>query len=195
MPSKPAARSRVDITCRPLTPDRWKDLVRLFGARGACAGCWCMYWRLSNAAFNRGKGAGNRRRFGDLVRSGEVPGILAYADDQVVGWCALAPRETYTRLARSRVARPVDSKSVWSIVCFFVAPAYRKRGVMTALLEGAVRHARTRGARLVEGYPVDPEGTYPDTFAYVGLSSAFRRAGFHEVARRSRGRPIMRRRT
>jgi GNAT superfamily N-acetyltransferase len=93
------------------------------------------------------------------------------------------------------VAHPVDSQPVWSIVCFFVAPASRRRGVTAALLRAAVEHARRRGAKIVEGYPVDPDGNYPDTFAYVGLISAFRRAGFREVARRSPGRPTMRRTT
>jgi GNAT superfamily N-acetyltransferase len=91
------------------------------------------------------------------------------------------------------VARPVDSQPVWSIVCFFVAPGSRRQGVMTALLRAAVSHARAGGARIVEGYPVDPSDAYPDTFAYTGVASAFHRAGFEEVARHSPGRPIMRR--
>lgn len=151
-----------------------------------------MYFRLSHAQFTRGQGAANRRAFGRLVRGDRIPGILAYRGTEVVGWCAVAPREDYARLARSRVAHPVDSQPVWSIVCFFVAPASRRRGVTAALLRAAVEHARRRGAKIVEGYPVDPDGNYPDTFAYVGLISAFRRAGFREVARRSPGRPIMR---
>jgi GNAT superfamily N-acetyltransferase len=152
-----------------------------------------MYWRLPHADFERRKGAGNRRAFARLVRNGEVPGILAYAGGSVVGWCALAPRAAYPRLAKSRVARPIDSQPVWSITCFFVAPGSRRSGVMTALIEAAVRHARTRGGQMVEGYPVDPDGSYPDTFAYTGLTSAFRQAGFEEVARRSPSRPLMRR--
>ena len=32
----------------------------------------------------------------------------------------------------------------------------------------------------------------PDVFAWTGMASAFRKAGFREVARRSAGRPIMR---
>jgi GNAT superfamily N-acetyltransferase len=152
-----------------------------------------MYWRLSHAEFNRRKGAGNKRALARLVQTGAEPGVLAYARDRVAGWCAVAPRADYPRLARSRVARPIDSRPVWSITCFFVAPASRRSGVMTALIEAAVRHARAAGAQMVEAYPVDPDGPYPDTFAYTGLTTAFRRAGFEEVARRSPSRPIMRR--
>jgi GNAT superfamily N-acetyltransferase len=71
---------------------------------------------------------------------------------------------------------------------------HRRRGVTVALLEAAARHAAGRGARVLEGYPVDPKaGRTADTFAYHGLASAFRGAGFTEVARRSETRPIMRR--
>ena len=51
------------LTVHPLTPARWPDLVRLFGASGACAGCWCMWPRRSAAEFRRDKGTGNRRAF------------------------------------------------------------------------------------------------------------------------------------
>ena len=86
VPSRPASLSRLQI--RSLTPERWPDLVRLFGERGACGGC---------------------------------------------------------------------------------------------------------GARIVEGYPVEPRrGSMPDAFAWTGTASAFRRAGFVEVLRRSATRPIMR---
>ena len=86
------------LSFHPLTPGRWRDLERLFGLRGACAGCWCMWWRLSRPEWNRGKGDGNRKAFRKLVRSGAEPGVLAYADGEPVGWCAVAPREQYPRL-------------------------------------------------------------------------------------------------
>jgi len=182
------------LVFRPLTPERWKDLEALFGRAGACAGCWCMWWRLSRSRWTQGKGAGNRRTLRKIVLSGESPGILAYAGGVPVGWCALAPREAYPALERSRILKRVDERPVWSITCFYVARAHRRSGLTTRLLEAAVAHARRRGARLVEGYPVDPRSKLtPDLFAFTGLASAFRKAGFTEVARRSATRPIMRR--
>ncbi len=182
-----------DLTFQPLTPDRWPDLERLFGARGACAGCWCMWFRETRAEFERRKGAGNRAALRALVEQGPPPGILAYAGEEPVGWCALAPRAQYPLLARSRILRPVDDEPVWSVVCFFVARTHRRRGLTVELLRAAARYARERGARVLEGYPVEPKaaGT-ADSFAYHGLASAFRDAGFAEVARRSETRPIMR---
>jgi hypothetical protein len=99
-----------------LTPDRWGDLEELFGARGACGGCWCMLWRLKRSEFEKQKGAQNKAAFKAVVDSGEAPGILAYANGSPIGWCALAPRETYPSLGRSRVLKRIDYKPVWSIV-------------------------------------------------------------------------------
>ncbi len=178
---------------RPLTPERWRDLDLLFGERGACGGCWCMFWRLKRSQFEKQKGPGNRRAFRKIVASGRVPGLLAYAGSQPIGWCALAPRETYPGLERSRVLAKVDEKPVWSVTCFFVARPFRRKGVAVRLLRAAAEYARKRGATIVEGYPVEPKnGKMPDVFAYTGLASGFRQAGFVEVLRRSETRPIMR---
>jgi GNAT superfamily N-acetyltransferase len=181
------------LCIEPATPDRWADLVALFGARGACGGCWCMYWRRPAADYERGKGAGNRAALRRLVCGGRTPGVLAYADGAPIGWCALAPREAYVRLERARVLKRVDDSPVWSVVCLFVTRGHRRRGVSVALLAGAAGFARSRGARILEGYPVDPGAPLPDAFAWTGTAAAFRAAGFREVARRAPTRPIMRR--
>jgi GNAT superfamily N-acetyltransferase len=177
----------------PLTPGRWPDVVKLFGPRGACAGCWCMVWRRTRADWERGKGSGNRAAFQRVVRKGPPPGILAYVDGEAVAWCAVAPREVYVQLARSRVLKPIDAEPVWSVSCIFVSRAYRRRGVSVALLRAAGEFAASQGARIVEGYPVEPySGTMPDAFAWTGIVAAFRAAGYEEAARGSPKRPIMR---
>lgn len=182
------------IEIEPLTADRWKDLVTLFGPGGACWGCWCMWPHQTGAEFERNKGRGNRDAFRRRVRAGVVPGVLAYRGDDAVGWCAIEPRSDYERLARSRVLAPVDELPVWSLVCLFVHRDHRRTGVSRALVRGAVSLARSRGARCVEAYPVDPgRKEIPDIWAHPGLASTFRKLGFREVARRSPTRPILRR--
>lgn len=180
----------------PLTPGRFADLEALFGPNGACGGCWCMYWRLPAKAFAASKGMRNRRSFSRVAASGSEPGILAYDGAEPVGWCAVAPRAEYARLERSRVLAPVDDAPVWSISCLFVRRDRRRRGLSRALIDAGVAHARRRGARIVEGYPIDRDrsrGRTADAFAWTGLLSAFLAAGFEEVARRSPTRPIVRR--
>jgi GNAT superfamily N-acetyltransferase len=182
-----------DLEFKPATKERWKDVEELFGARGACGGCWCMSWRLPRATFNRQKGAGNRSALRDIIFRGTEPGILAYHRREPVGWCALAPRQDYPALGRSRILAPVDAEPVWSVSCLFVAKRYRNQGVSTALLKAAVRFARERGAKIIEGYPQDLGGArLPDAFVWTGISQSFVKAGFEESARRSPKRPIMR---
>lgn len=153
-----------------------------------------MYWRKAAADYERGKGAGNRSALRRLVAAGRTPGLLAYRDRTPIGWCALAPRDVFPRLERARVLRRIDDRPVWSVVCLFVAKPHRRAGVSVALLEAAAEFAASRGARILEGYPVEPRrGQLPDPFAWTGTASAFRTAGFDEAARASPTRPIMRR--
>jgi GNAT superfamily N-acetyltransferase len=177
----------------PLTAERWSDLETLFGARGACGGCWCMAWRLSRAQFEKQKGPRNKKALKKLVAAGPAPGVIAYAGKEPIGWCALAPRESYPALDRSRVLGRLDDLPVWSVSCFFVAKPFRGQGVTVALLEAAVKYALSQGAMVVEGYPQDlGQGRLPAPFVWTGLLPSFVQAGFVEVARRSRKRPIVR---
>lgn len=180
------------LAIRPLGPERWPDLLRLFGPRGACGGCWCTWWRLARKEFEAGKGGRNRRRLEAYVGAGHVPGLLAYDGDVPVGWVAVEPREAYPRLDRSRTLARVDEEPVWSITCFFVARPQRGRGVTRALIEAAVAHARAAGAPAVEAYPVAYDADVGDAFVYTGAASTFLALGFREVARRSPTRPIVR---
>ncbi|UPT74572.1 MAG: GNAT family N-acetyltransferase [Elusimicrobiota bacterium] len=181
-------------TIKPLTPARWKDFEALFGPRGACDGCWCHWIRLPRKEFEAARGDGAKAMMKALVDSGEPTGLLAYEGKRAVGWAALAPRSKFRRLEKSRVLKPVDEKPVWSLPCFFVAKDSRGKGVTTALLKAAAVHAAQKGAKLLEGYPVDTKGRKTaDAFVWWGLSGAFEKAGFKAVARRSKTRPIMRR--
>lgn len=177
----------------PLSPDRWPDLVQLFGPRGACGGCWCMWWRLSRSEYDEMKGDVNRQAFEEIVRSGEAPGLLLYAEGQPAGWCSIGPREDFPALERSRILKRVDEEPVWSVVCFFIEKSHRCQGLTVRLLQAALDYAARNGAKIIEGYPHDEAGEKaPEAFVFTGLVGAFREAGFQEVARRSPKRPVMR---
>jgi GNAT superfamily N-acetyltransferase len=180
------------FTVHPATPDRWPDVERLFGRNGACAGCWCQWWKQPHKEFTARKGAPNRRAMRRSVEGGEVPGLLAYAGGVPVGWVAVQPRSAYLRLEKPRTLVAVDDRPVWSVTCFFVARGWRGKGLMSRLLAAAAEHARAQGAPALEGYPIDSKAEQGAAFVYPGVYSTFVKAGFAEVARRARTRPVVR---
>lgn len=179
-------------TFHPLTPDRWPDLERLFGERGACGGCWCMWFRLRRAEYVAGKGEMNRTRLKALVEGDTPTGILAYECEEPIGWCSVAPRSEYLRLETSRTMKPADERPFWSILCLFVAPSHRRGGLSVELIREAVDWAVGQGAPGVEAFPIIPDkNNVPPVFASQGLLSAYLKAGFREVARSSPKRAVV----
>ena len=182
---------------RPLTPETWPDLEALFGLPGGSIvrGCWCIYYRRSGkVSVSAQAGPENRQQLCDLVSSGVVPGLVGFVDGDPAGWISLGPREDYAKLRRSPIMKPVDDEKVWSVVCTYVARAFRGRGVQHRLLDAAVRWAREQGVRTLEAYPVDKPMRSDDDFMFFGSRSLYERAGFVEVVRRSPSRVVMRRR-
>jgi GNAT superfamily N-acetyltransferase len=186
-------KEHLNLDYHALTTNRWADLEKLFGKHGACGGCWCMWWRLPRTQFNKQKGEANKMALKEIVANGEVPGIIAYDKGEPVAWCSVAPRETYSSLERSRTLKRIDDKPVWSVVCFFTAKPYRNKGLTVKLLRAAIEYVKTKGGKIVEGYPVDSQsGRLPDPFVYTGLLQSFLKVGFKEVFRSSDTRMIMR---
>jgi GNAT superfamily N-acetyltransferase len=182
-----------DLSFKPVTPERWDDLEELFGQHGAYGGCWCMWWRIKRSEFERNHGSGNRQALKRIVDAGMVPGILAYLEKEPIGWCSVAPREQFPVLDRSPVLKRVDQRAVWSIVCFFIVSPFRRRGLSSLLIRGALEYARGQGATIVEAYPVDRESSRNTSLdAFTGFARTFERLGFREVERRSASRPILR---
>ena len=158
---------------------RFDDLARVVGTRRPDArGCWCMSYRDSRVPAEDRPAA----MAAECARE-PGPGVLAYVDDDVAGWCSVAPRSTMRRLMRSRTIPFLDERDAWSVVCFVVRPPYRGRGLMHVLLDGAVAHAAAHGARVVEGYPVLTDGDRVDVISgYVGTVDLFAAAGFARAA-------------
>jgi GNAT superfamily N-acetyltransferase len=177
----------------PVTKENWKDFETLFGERGACGGCWCMSWLLTKKEFDTNKGAGNKRKMKKLIDSNSEPGILAYLNNEPVGWCAIALRDKFVRLEKSRVLQRIDDQAVWSIPCFFIKKEFRRKKLSTEILKAAIQYCRSKGVKIIEGYPAEPyTDNVPAAFAWTGFPSSFINAGFKEVIRRSKTRPIMR---
>jgi GNAT superfamily N-acetyltransferase len=177
------------LTIHSLTPDRWPALEELFGNLGACNGCWCMYWRIG-AAYRKRDRKVNKAAFRQIVEHGPAPGLIAFDGEVPVGWCQLTPRNALPWLDRAWRLRRVDDVPVWSVSCFYVRKAYRRRGITSALIAGALKIAKKAGASAVEAYPLD--GDLTSSASWTGYASTFARAGFKVVARHTPPRPIMR---
>jgi GNAT superfamily N-acetyltransferase len=169
------------LVVRDLKPALWPALEELFGPRGACGGCWCMYWRLEkDERWEELKGERAKRRMKALVASGKSLGALAFAGDEPVGWVAYGPRRDFARLERARTLGCDDADRVWSLPCFYVKAGWRERGVAAALLAHALKSLRRRGVKIAEGYPVNLKRgqRLPNAFAWTGTRALFKQAGF-----------------
>jgi GNAT superfamily N-acetyltransferase len=174
--------------------ERWTDLAELMGERGDPSRCWCQYYR-GEGPYEHQSRQRNRAAMRRQVMTAPVPhGVLAYDVTRAVGWCAVAPRCDYPRLARMQAASAVqDHEGLWSVTCFVVRVGHRRQGVATQLLHAAIDFARRHGARTIEAYPVDaslrPTGS---SGLFQGPLSMYLHAGFTEVARPSASRSVVR---
>ena len=181
------------------------DLDAVFGARGEAARCSCQWFKVLHRDWQETAHEERRERLHEQTACGDpdapaTSGLVAYIGDEPAGWCAVEPRTAYIRLAAQRVPwlgrdeDPADD-GVWSVTCFVTRVGYRRRGVMAALAAATPAFARERGARAVEGYPLDPEPGQEFSWGelYVGNRAAFAAAGFAEVAHPTPRRVVMRR--
>jgi GNAT superfamily N-acetyltransferase len=173
----------------PVTAERLADLTRFSEAHGKFRYCSCMRWRMRSTEYQRSSKEDRVVALDDLVRRGIPIGVLAYVDDKPVGWCSVAPRETYAALERYKALPRIDSRPVWSVVCFFVDSKLRSQGLTLGLLNAAIEYAASLGAKIVEGYPVEPDARL---YTYMGSPATFQKAGFRRVSPPSQARLVMR---
>jgi GNAT superfamily N-acetyltransferase len=164
-----------------VTVDRFEDFADVINPNRRANHCWCLSHRLQAKEIAELGGGSRELAMRRLCEREHPPGVVTYLDGEPAGWCNIGPRAEITRLARSRLIRPVDDLPVWSIVCLVVRAGFRRKGVTAPLIEGAVAYAASHGAPAVEAHPVDPVGRMDVTMAFVGTRHMFERAGFEVV--------------
>ena len=194
------------LTIVPANEASWDDLQTVFGTRGTAARCQCQRYRLrpkeAFAKFPVEERAHRLRQQTDCghPRSDTTSGLVAYLDDEPVGWCAVEPRTAYSGLLRNnRVpweGRDEDKAddSVWAVTCVFTRAGFRRQGISYALVQAAVEFARERGARALEGYPMLTESGQGFILEelHVGSRGSFAGAGFAQVSHPTLRRVVMR---
>jgi GNAT superfamily N-acetyltransferase len=194
------------VTVVPANEASWEDLQAVFGRRGDAALCQCQRFKLgpresfgSFPAEERAVRLRMQTNSGD-PEAGTTSGLVAYADGEPVGWCAVEPRTAYSGLVRvfrvpwvGRTESKADD-SVWAVTCIFIRAGYRRRGFSRSLVRAAIDFARERGARALEGYPMltgpGEEITWGEI--HVGARSMFADTGFTEVSHPTPRRVVMR---
>jgi GNAT superfamily N-acetyltransferase len=191
------------VRVAPLTEATFGAWAALFEACGCT--CYCRYWHFGGGkndwlarcfedpAANRAEQAAALRDAGRAAH--EARGLIAFDDAdadlepaKAVGWIKLAPRDALAKLTRQgayRSLRLEGPSDVWSVGCFLVDPAHRRRGVARALLEASDDAVRAWGGRHLEAYPHRAAYALRDEEAWMGPEALFAACGFvsvHDVA-------------
>ena len=188
----------------PANEASWDDVQTVFGERGEAHRCQCQWFKVPASEWRAQTQEDRAEQLRAQTECGypdaeTTTGLIAYLDDEPVGWCALEPRTEYPRLLNSRIpwsGRDEDrtDDTVWAVTCFVTRTGYRRRGVSKALAAAAADHARARGARAIEAYPIaaKPGQEFSWGELYVGSRSMFIAAGFREITRPTERRVVMR---
>ena len=184
-----------DLTVKALTPALAGDFLRFFDhERGvafadnpAWAKCYCHFYEVPVALeWPSLSAAQNRVAMQARIEVGEMEGFLAFAGDEVVGWLNAQPRHKlphcFDRMRVPPTPLPCAAYEAAVIVCFIVAPAWRKRGVSRALLASGSSSLAARGFRLVDAFPFKSGDSERDADHYHGALSTFIAAGFAPLA-------------
>jgi GNAT superfamily N-acetyltransferase len=155
---------------KPVDKSNWTDLEKLFESKGGPHNCWCMVWRNMNEGADRVNKGDKKESLKNYVDC-EIPvGLLCYQNEEPIGWCSIAPRESYRELSGDSTLT-----NVWSLVCFFIKREYRQQGLTEELIKQAILYAKENGAKYVEAYPVDPDSP---SYRFMGFKPTFEKMNF-----------------
>jgi GNAT superfamily N-acetyltransferase len=168
------------VEIHPLSPARLADFMGFFDGQAfsdnpkwSSCYCQCFYEDHATVHWPSRTAAENQACAGQRIAQGEMQGLLAYRDAQVVGWCNAAPRQLLHSLDAEPIANP---EQVGTILCFLVSPSARGQGIATALLAAACRQLKAQGLLSIEANPrPNAKGSAENHFGPLGMYLA---AGF-----------------
>lgn len=150
----------MEVEIKKLSPELADDFFRFFEQiaftdhpEWGCD-CYCCFFHAESAVeWESQTREQNRKSAREMILSGKMNGLLAYADNQPVGWCHFDDK---SKLPGLKVFYPEvigNEENIGAIVCFTVAQAYRKKGVAKKLLAQACEELKNRGFFAAEAYP------------------------------------------
>jgi GNAT superfamily N-acetyltransferase len=191
------------LTVVPANEASWADLQAIFGTADA-GQCQCQRFKIRGWIWRDSTQDERTAMLQDQTACGDpgatsTSGLVGYVDGEPASWVALEPRTAYPKLRTSRVpwtgrSEDKDDDGVWAVTCMVVRKGYRGRGLTYLLARATIDHARTRGARALEAYPMVTQPGKQITWGelHVGPRQAFEEAGFQEITRPTVRRTVMR---
>lgn len=194
----------MELRIVPANEASCEDLNAIFGLRGYPARCRCQRFRTTGDEWWHNPIPEEERIFRlrqqtdcGYPESDATSGLVAYLEDEPVGWCAVDRRSEYIRLGQTPwKGRSEDEfdEDVWAVTCFVVRAGYRGQGLTYSLAAATVPFARDRGACALEAYPmvVGEEKNVTWGELHVGKREVLAAAGFEQVSHPSKRRVVMR---
>jgi len=140
----------------PANHATWQDLEAIFGTADYPFHCQCQRFKVTGwlwrdtsleerLAMQRASTACGK------PDAEHTSGLVAYLEDEPVGWVAVEPRIAYPKLRTLRVpwtgrSENKDDDGIWAVTCFCVRKGYRGRGITYPLARAAADYARGQGA-------------------------------------------------
>ena len=180
-----------DIEVKALTPQLAGEFLRFFDhERGPAfadnpewAKCYCHYYEVPRAIDWTSLTADqNRVAMRSRIEVDAMEGFLAYDRDDVVGWLNAQGRHTlphcFDRMRIAPPSVPCEAFEAAVVVCFAIAPQWRRRGVARALLVHSIASLGARGFKLIDAFPFKAGDSEAAADHYHGPLSLFMDEGF-----------------
>jgi ribosomal protein S18 acetylase RimI-like enzyme len=151
---------KMNFTIKKLEPSTMDDFLFFFDKIGFSdnkdwQGCYCHFYHFKGDRKDWGdrNGEANKNASIKLISSNKMTGFLVYDKDQPIGWCNANIKENFPALVSDSEINYVTNEKIASIVCFLIAPEYRRMGIARKLLNYIQETFKNENFDYLEAYP------------------------------------------
>ncbi|MFX0178263.1 MAG: GNAT family N-acetyltransferase [Candidatus Hodarchaeota archaeon] len=173
----------MDITIKKLELSLLEDFLYFFDNvaftdNPEWSACYCQFYHFKGKRDEWVKRTGkeNREAAKKLITLGDMNGFLAYQNGNPIGWCNANLKHIYPVLTQDKDINYSYEGKIASVVCFIIAPEYRKQGVARKLLQFAIDYYKSNKFDFLEAYP--RKNVQSDAHNYKGPLSMYKSEGF-----------------